>query len=118
MRGWTQNAIGALLLAVFAFPSPVLAKGIFAPYILHPVRRKITGEQTAKANQMFAALGASRSDLEATAHDGALLRGWKVSAAPPNGDWVLLFHGRSQNRLSMMEYAKFLLNSGYGVVMM
>jgi alpha-beta hydrolase superfamily lysophospholipase len=118
MRGWTQNAIGALLLAVFAFPSPASAKGIFAPYILHPVRRRITAEQTARADQIFAASGASRSELEATAHDGALLRGWKVCAAHPNGDWVLLFHGRSQNRLSMMDYAKFLLNSGYGVVMM
>ena len=118
MRGWAQIALRAALLAVFALPSPASAKGIFAPYILHPARRKITGEQLAKANQIFAASGASRSDLEATAHDGALLRGWKVCAAHPNGNWVLLFHGRSQNRLSMLNYATFLLNSGYGVIMM
>jgi fermentation-respiration switch protein FrsA (DUF1100 family) len=31
---------------------------------------------------------------------------------------VVLFHGRSQNRLAMVSYAKFLLASGYGVVMM
>jgi alpha-beta hydrolase superfamily lysophospholipase len=53
-----------------------------------------------------------------TAQDGVVLRGWKVRAAHPNGDWVLLLHGRSQNRLSMIRYAEFLLGSGYSVVMM
>jgi uncharacterized protein len=118
MPGWAQIAIRMALLAVLAFPSPASAGGILGPYILHPVRHRIADKQVAKADQSFAALGAIRSDLEATAQDGVRLRGWKVRAAHPSGDWVLLFHGRSQNRLSTMEYAKFLLASGYSVVMM
>lgn len=118
MPDWKQCALRCALLGCLALPVPASAGGIFAPYILHPVRHKITATQVARADQAFAALGAERADLEAAAHDGILLRGWKVRAAHPNGDWVLLFHGRSQNRLSMMAHAKFLLASGYSVVMM
>ena len=118
MPGWKQYAISCTLLVLLALPIPASAGGILAPYVLHPVRHRITENQIAKADQAFAAFGADRTNLEATAHDGILLRGWKVRAAHPNGDWVLLFHGRSQNRLSMMEYARFLLASGYSVVMM
>ena len=118
MRGWAQIAIGTTLLSLLAFPAPVSAGGIFAPYILHPIRHKLTGEQISGADRSFAAAGGSRVDFEATAHDGIVLRGWKVNPAHPNGDWVLLFHGRSQNRLSTLQYAKFLLSSGYGVLMM
>jgi alpha-beta hydrolase superfamily lysophospholipase len=118
MRSWAQIATGTTLLAVLASPFPASAGGIFAPYILHPIRHKLTDEQISNADKSFAAAGGSRSDFEATAHDGIVLRGWKVSPAHPNGDWVLLFHGRSQNRLSTLPYAKFLLSSGYGVIMM
>ena len=67
---------------------------------------------------MFAQSGAKREDFLVTAPDGAVLHGWKVRAAHTNGDWVLLLHGRSQNRMSMIGYANFLLASGYSVVMM
>jgi uncharacterized protein len=118
MQAWAQTAIRTALLTVLALPSPASAGGIFAPYILHPIRRKIAQEQIARADQTFTAVGGSRTDFEAPAHDGTLLRGWKVNPAHPNGDWVLLFHGRSQNRLSMVPYAKFLLRAGYGIIMM
>ena len=52
------------------------------------------------------------------AADGALLRGWKVRAAKPNGAWVLLFHGVADNRYGMTEHARLLLQAGYNVVMM
>ena len=38
--------------------------------------------------------------------------------AGPNGDWVLLLHGRSHNRSAMLSYAEFLVAAGYSVVMM
>jgi fermentation-respiration switch protein FrsA (DUF1100 family) len=113
-----QNSLLASVLALLFLPLPAFAAGIFAPYILHPVRREITADEIKSADQAFAQIGATRTDLVATARDGVVLRGWKVRTARPHGDWVLLLHGRSQNRLSMMGYARFLLNSGYSVVMM
>jgi pimeloyl-ACP methyl ester carboxylesterase len=118
MNGKLQNVVSAALLALLCLSLPASASGIFAPFILHPVRHEITPDQVTAADQAFARSGATREDLVATAHDGIVLRGWKVRAAHPNGSWVLLLHGRSQNRLSMMGYANFLLSSGYSVVMM
>jgi pimeloyl-ACP methyl ester carboxylesterase len=118
MKGKVQCVVQAVLLAMVCLPLPAAAAGIFAPYILHPLRREITADEMKSADQAFAQIGATRTDLVATASDGVVLRGWKVLAAHPKGNWVLLLHGRSQNRLSMMGYARFLLNSGYSVVMM
>jgi pimeloyl-ACP methyl ester carboxylesterase len=113
-----QNGLLASLLALLCVPLPASATGIFAPYILHPVRHEIAAKEIASADEVFAKVGAMRSDLITRAPDGTSLRGWKVKAAHPNGKWVLLLHGRSQNRLSMLGYAKFLLSSGFSVVMM
>ena len=113
-----QNVARMVVLALLCLPLPASAGGIFAPFILHPVRRDIPAEQIAEADRSFAQEHATREDFVVTAQDGVVLRGWKVRAAHPNGDWVLLLHGRSQNRLSMIRYAEFLLGSGYSVVMM
>ena len=104
------------LLAIFALPAQ--AGGFLGPIILHPIRRPLTAPEIAQAEQSFARLHAAREDFDVYAPDGVLLRGWKVHSADPNGDWVLLLHGRSQNRLNMMGYATFLLASGYNVVLM
>jgi uncharacterized protein len=118
MNGKLQSVVRSGLLALLCLPLPASASGIFAPFILHPVRHAITPDQITAADQAFTRAGATREDLVVTAHDGNMLRGWKVRATHPNGAWVLLLHGRSQNRLSMMGYANFLLSSGYSVVMM
>ena len=107
-----------ILLAVLVLPVPAVAGGFLSPFILHPARHPITSRQIEQVDQIFTSVGAVRSDLIAITPDGMVLRGWKVRAPNPNSDWVLLFHGRSQNRLSMMKYAKLLLTSGYSVVMM
>jgi len=106
------------MLALLCLPMPASAKGFLASFILHPIRREIDAQQIAEADRSFAQAHATREDLVVTAPDGVVLRGWRVRAAKPNGDWVLLLHGRSQNRLSMIQYANFLLPSGYSVVMM
>jgi uncharacterized protein len=113
-----QCAITIGFLALLAMPLPAGASGILGPIILHPVRRSISATQIAQADQSFARDSATREDFCVTALDGIVLRGWKVRPAHPSGDWVVLFHGRSQNRLAMMSYATFLLSSGYNVVMM
>jgi uncharacterized protein len=113
-----QNGLLASLLALLCLSLPASAAGIFGPFILHPGRHEISAKEVTSADKAFAEVSATRADLVASAHDGVVLRGWKVKAAHPNGKWVLLLHGRSQNRLSMLGYARMLLTSGYSVVMM
>jgi uncharacterized protein len=112
-----QRAAKVALWALLWLPLPAMC-GILGPIILHPVRREITPAQVAQADQSFACVHAKRQDFGVVAQDGVQLRGWKVRPAQPNGDWVLLLHGRSQNRLTMIGYADFLLAKGFSVVMM
>jgi uncharacterized protein len=91
---------------------------ILGPTVLHPFHRWPTPIEITRAESTFSDLRASREDLLIEAPDGILLRGWKVRPKDPNGDWVLLLHGRSHNRLVMLPYAEFLLSAGFSVVMM
>jgi uncharacterized protein len=118
VRSRLQPVVKAALLALLCLPLPASAGGIFAPFILHPIRREVSASEITEADRSFARENATRKDFVVTARDGVVLKGWKVRAAQPNGDWVVLFHGRSQNRMSMIDYANFLLGSGYSVVMM
>jgi pimeloyl-ACP methyl ester carboxylesterase len=87
--------------------------------VLHPWRRELTPALVAQADAAFARGGSQREDFEvAGAEDGAKLRGWKVHPQLPNGDWVLLFHGVSDNRVGMIGQAELLLRHGYSVLMM
>ncbi|MGA6958790.1 MAG: alpha/beta hydrolase, partial [Candidatus Acidiferrales bacterium] len=62
--------------------------------------------------------GARKTDFIVRADDGVELRGWKIAAPSPNGDWVLLFHGVADNRTGVLGAAEFLLRHGYSVAMM
>lgn len=95
---------------------------------LHPARRPLSAELIAEAGQVFRHDRAERTTLDVRARDGILLRGWIVQPAansaadPPESkvnsrDWVLLFHGVSDNRVGDLGVADFLLRAGYGVVM-
>jgi uncharacterized protein len=86
--------------------------------LLHPMRRPLDRAMIAQADATFAQVGGTREDLEVNAPDGATLRGWKVRARAPNQDWVILFHGVSDNRIGALGHAAFLLRQGYSVVMM
>lgn len=116
---------------------PVLAAGagtLLASGMLHPMKRELTAELVKQADEALARVQAKREDFEVRAPDGAVLRGWKVR--PPNAnptaplpstslraggagdDWVLLFHGVSDNRVGVMGHGEFLLRNGYNVLMM
>jgi pimeloyl-ACP methyl ester carboxylesterase len=89
---------------------------------LHPLRRALTPELIAEADEVFRRDNAIRIPFDVCAADGVLLRGWLVrpSAAPVGAevhDWVLLFHGVSDNRVGDLGVADFLLRAGYGVAM-
>jgi len=99
---------------------------------LHPARRPLTPELIAQADEVFRRDHATRILWNISAPDGAVLRGWLVlpqtdsaSNSPPNhvnmngpADWVILFHGVSDNRVGDLGVADFLLRAGYGVAMM
>src|ERR1700704_7045527 len=83
----------------FLAVSPLLAAYVGTSIgggILHPMRlNRMRLEET---QAMLARTGAAKEDFTAAATDGVQLRGWKVRPTAPNGDWVLLYHGVSDNR--------------------
>lgn len=110
----------ARFLLVLLFIPPIIAAivgWIVAPWFLHPMRRALT-DLIHNADLAFAQAGAKREDFRVVARDAVTLRGWKVRAAQPNGDWVLLFHGVGDNRVGVLEHSLILLSAGYSVVMM
>ncbi len=86
--------------------------------VLHPMRRPLTPKLIEDADEHFARVNARREDFDVRAPDGVLLHGWKVRPAQANGDWVLLFHGVSDNRVGVAGHAEFLLRHGYSLAMM
>ena len=88
------------------------------PSFLHPIRRQLSPELIKEADSSFSEVGAHREDFDVRAADGVLLRGWKVRAAKPSGNWVLVFHGVADNRVGVVGQSEVLLRAGYNVVMM
>jgi pimeloyl-ACP methyl ester carboxylesterase len=113
MRRASYVLIALLLLTpvAAAFLGHLIGPGLLHPMNLNPDRE----EQT---TQMLARTGATKEDFVVRAADGAELCGWKFRPSIRNGDWVLLFHGVSDNRTGVLGHAEFLLRHGYSVVMM
>jgi hypothetical protein len=115
----TRRILKITALILIAMPLlSALAGLLLGPTVLHPFRHRLTVRQIAQADQIFESMNATREDFIVPATDGILLGGWKIRPAHPNGDWVLLLHGRSHNRSVMLPYTEFLLPAGYSVVMM
>jgi len=113
MRRIAYVAIVILLLI------PIAAAGIgtqLVSVLLHPT--DLNPDRHVQAVEMLARTGATKEDFDVKVTDGALLRGWKVKPKFPNGDWVLLYHGISDNRTGNLAHAEFLLTNRYSVVMM
>jgi alpha-beta hydrolase superfamily lysophospholipase len=109
-----------IFLILLLFPPTLAAVGgwLMGPSFLHPLRRELSPALRKEADTTFVAVGAQPEEFEVRAPDGILLRGWKVRAVKPSGDWVLLFHGVADNRVGVIGQAEFLLRAGYSVVMM
>lgn len=93
-----------------------LAGWLLAPGILHP--QNLNPQRLQQAAAMLRTTGATTQDFDVRASDGVELCGWKIHARQPNGDWVMLFHGVSDNRTGTLGVAEFTLTHGYSVVMM
>ena len=106
----------AIVLLLLALPLAALAGWLLGPGMLHPMNlNPARAEQT---SEMLSRTGASKEDFSVRAPDGAVLRGWKVRPIAANGDWVMLFHGMSDNRTGNLGHAEFLLRHRYSLVMM
>jgi hypothetical protein len=104
-------AILVLVPVLAALAGRALGPGVLHPANLNPARV----EQTA---EMLRRTGARKEDFAVLAQDGTQLRGWKVRPPSPNGNWMLLFHGVSDNQTGILGHAEFLLRHGYSLAMM
>lgn len=86
------------------------------PGLLHPMR--LNPARLQQTAEMLERTGATKEDFNVRTPDGVELHGWKIRPRPANGEWVLLFHGVSDNRTGVLGHAEFLLRHGYSVVMM
>ena len=107
-----------LILLLFPLALAAVAGWLSGPMFLHPMKRALTADLIRDANASFAHTGGRREDFTVRAPDGVFLHGWKVRAATPNGSWILLFHGVSDNRIGVVGQSELLLQNGYSVVMM
>jgi hypothetical protein len=100
---------------------PLLAAGagtVLAGGMLRPAKRPLDPELVRHAEMAFTRMKVKHEEFDVQAGDRAMLRGWKARATQPNGDWVLLFHGVSDNRMGMLGQAEMLLRNGYSVLLM
>ncbi|HTW24818.1 MAG TPA: alpha/beta hydrolase [Candidatus Baltobacteraceae bacterium] len=111
-----RKATYAAGVLIFCEAAAALLGHAIGPGALHPMRLK--SERAAETQAMLARTGAAKEDFDVRAADGVELRNWKVRPPSPNGDWVLLFHGLSDNRTGVVGAAEILLRHGYSVVMM
>ena len=115
-RLYTRATYAVLILlfvapAIAAVVGHAIGAGVLRPANLNPYR---LGQMDA----MLMRTGAAKRPFSVRAPDGIELHGWKVNARTPNGNWILLFHGVSDNRTGVLGHAEFLLRHGYSVVMM
>jgi uncharacterized protein len=107
--------IAIIVLVLLPIAAGIIGNSI-GPGILHPAN--LNPPREAETNQMLARTGAHKTDFTVRANDNTELRGWKIASPSPNNDWVLLFHGVSDNRTGNLGHAEFLLRHNYSVVMM
>ena len=107
--------IAITILALLPIAAGIIGHNI-GPGILHPAN--LNPQREAETNEMLARTRAHKTDFTVHANDNIELRGWKIAPPSPNQDWVLLFHGVSDNRTGVLGHAEFLLRHNYSVVMM
>ena len=101
----------ALIPALAGFVGNSVGPGILHPQHLNSERRQQVQEMLRRTNTI-------PEDLVVRTKDNIELRGWKIRAAKPNGDWVLLFHGVADNRTGVLGAAELLLRHDFSMVMM
>lgn len=104
-----------LLLLLMPVIAGVVGRGLGSG-ALHPAN--LNPNRLAQAEAMLMRTGATKEDFSVRAADGVELRGWKIRPRARSTNWVLLFHGVSDNRTGVLGAAELLLHHGYNLVMM
>jgi uncharacterized protein len=112
----THLGLGLILCLALLSALSGVAGYLIGPGVLHPAN--LNPERDAEMAAMLERTGATKQDFEVHAPDGVALKGWKVRAREPNGDWVVVLHGVADNRTGNVGHAEFLLRNGYSVVML
>jgi alpha-beta hydrolase superfamily lysophospholipase len=103
-------------LALLALSAAALVGHSIGPWVLHPMN--VNPHRDTQVRDVLDRTGATKQDFAVVAQDGVTLHGWKVRPCEPNGEWIILFHGVSDNRTGTLGVAEILLRHGYSVVMM
>jgi alpha-beta hydrolase superfamily lysophospholipase len=111
-----RTAYIAIIFLLFLPAFAGLVGYFVAPGALHPQR--LNPQRIQQAQEMLQRTKTVPEDLSVQARDKVELRGWKIRAPAPTGDWVLLFHGVADNRTGVLDAAELLLRHGFSVVMM
>ena len=106
----------ALVVIALAPIGAAIVGKLIGPGILHPTKN--TYLRSDETEGMLRRTSGAKGDFDVRAPDGIELRGSKIRSRSPNGDWVLLFHGVSDNRTGVLGHAEFLLRHGYSIVTM
>ena len=112
----TRVAYAALILLFLVAAGAAAVGQAIGAGVLHPAN--LNPNRSARVEAMLLRTGAAKEDFLVRASDGVELLGWKVRARTPSANWVLLFHGVSDNRTGVLGAAEILLRHGYNVVMM
>jgi uncharacterized protein len=106
----------AIVVLLFIPALAGLVGYLVAPGAPHPQR--LNPERIQQAQEMLQRTKAIPEEFVVKTRDNIELRGWKIRAANPTGDWVILFHGVADNRTGVLGPAELLLHHGFNVVMM
>jgi uncharacterized protein len=105
------------IIVLLLFPALAGLVGyVVGPGVLHPQR--LNPERIQQAQEMLQRTKTTPEEFVVKTRDDIELRGWKIRAARPTGDWVILFHGVADNRTGVLGPAELLLRHGFNVVMM
>jgi hypothetical protein len=92
----TRVAYAALILLFLVAAGAGAVGQAVGAGVLHPAN--LNPNRSARVEAMLLRTGAAKKDFLVRASNGVELLGWKIRARTPSANWVLLFHGVSDNR--------------------
>ena len=107
----------AFLAALVAYLVLSIVAGIVIADLSLKLRRLPLRHQQAFAAAVRHDFHAELQDVEITASDGVVLKGWYVHPSVYNGNAVVLLHGITDNREGVAGYGRLLLEHGYAVLL-
>jgi dipeptidyl aminopeptidase/acylaminoacyl peptidase len=112
VRRFGRPLIAAVIIVLLG---SVLTGVVATELALHSWRRHVprAAEASAVANES----GSAWEAVQISAADGAVLRAWLFTPPAHDGSAVLVLHGVNDTRESMLKHARYLLRSGFVVLM-